>query len=184
MSSEIELVFGPLPARAEPAASRFLAQLPDGPRKNRIIVDCGGCHTFASAHARKDGRERTEEEWRTAIEQMLATAGQGSSFPIISGQSDPTADARWFTEALSGAQWPEPETPRPGLAPPEGALLVEYDVPEPRDLPHDLAVDGDGQILVTGMYNPPDVRSGSCDRQLGDGAHSRGQRESPGGRHL
>ena len=30
--------------------------------------------------------------------------------------------------------------------------LTEYDVPEPLDLPHDLMVDANGQVIVTGMF--------------------------------
>ena len=137
----------------EPPASAFLAQLPDGADKRRLIVDCGGCHTFNPTHARKDGRARTEAEWREAIAALVAMTRQGTGFPIISSGADPVGDAAWLAEALAGAPWPASRAPEAGrVAGAAGAILTEYDVPEPQDLPHDLAVDPDGRIVVTGMF--------------------------------
>jgi streptogramin lyase len=35
---------------------------------------------------------------------------------------------------------------------PGSALITEYAIPEPQDLPHDLAVLRDGRVLITGMF--------------------------------
>lgn len=135
----------------EPPASAFLAQLPDGEAKRRFIVDCGGCHTFDALRARKDGRERTRQEWHDAIALMLSFSGQGSGFPIISGAADAERDAAWLAGALQGAPWPVATAPSPDLtAGARGAVLTEYDVPVAADLPHDVAWDG-RRLLVTGM---------------------------------
>ena len=146
-----DLVLAPLEPGGEPPASAFLAQLPDGDRKRRFIVDCGGCHTFGSVQARKEGRERTEAEWRAAIDAMLALAGPGTGFPIISGEADAVRDAGWLASSLSGAPWPgDRALVTPVRWPGPGAELTEYPVPVPGDLPHDLAV-SEGGVVITGM---------------------------------
>lgn len=136
----------------EPRASSFLGQIPDGPRKRQLIVDCGGCHTFDGARMRMEDEPRSLEGWTTAFNVMLAMAGQGTGFPILSGSWDAAADGQWLHEALSGQALPEDE-PLPGelVARAAGAVLTEYDVPEPLDLPHDLVVDS-GRIVITGMF--------------------------------
>lgn len=146
------LTLGPPAARDEPPASSFLAQLPDGPEKNRFIVDCGGCHAFSSFHARKDGGDRTEEQWRLDITRMLSFAGPASGFPIISTHARPAADAAWLSAALAGAPWPSHPTLADGTLVNTGARLTEFAIPEPADLPHDLAVAADGRIVITGMF--------------------------------
>ena len=142
----------------EPPASRFLAQIPDSPEKRAFVIDCGGCHTFNSTHARKDGRDRTVEEWRAAIRLMLGMAGQDTGFPIISSAPHPDRDAAWLADALSGAEWPTASTrSRDLMEGAVGAVLTEYDVPGgagvPPELPHDLAVDSEGRVVVTGMFS-------------------------------
>lgn len=143
----------PAAADDEPPASAFLAQLPDGPEKRRTIVDCGGCHTFNARHARLSGAHRPEESWRDALVLMQNMAGQGSGFPIMSSEVDPEADAAWLAGALAGAPWPR-SVPLPAAltAGAARAVLTEYDVPEPGDLPHDVAVHPSGTLLVTGMF--------------------------------
>ena len=32
------------------------------------------------------------------------------------------------------------------------ATITEYPMPEPQDLPHDVVVEPDGRVLVTGMF--------------------------------
>lgn len=147
-----DLVLSPAPSGEEPTASSFFAQLPDGDLKRGVVVDCGGCHTFDVLRARAEGRHRTEVEWQASIVKMLALAGPGTGFPIISSAIDPEAHAAWLAESLAEAPWPatRPE-PGPARRPAAGALLTEYDVPVPADLPHDVAVDGD-RVLVTGMF--------------------------------
>lgn len=139
--------------RGSPRASSFLSQLPDGERKRSMIVDCGGCHVFDSLRMRKDGRDRTAEEWEAALGLMLDMYGPASGFPIISGQWNPAADAHWFAEALTGQPWPtDPTWPTNALARAADAVLTEFDMPEPADLAHDLAIDSAGQVVITGMF--------------------------------
>ena len=138
--------------QGELRASDYLAQLPDGPEKSRFIVDCGGCHTFGSTHARIDGALRSFEEWSAPIQMMVSMAGPATGFPIISSMADADADARWLVEALSGVDRPTPSR-LPSTQRPVGAVLTEYDIPEPMDLPHDVVVMSDGRVLITGMMS-------------------------------
>jgi len=50
------------------------------------------------------------------------------------------------------ARLADPSSLRPAL-PPSPATVTEYDLPVAQDLPHDLAVDSTGQIVITGMFS-------------------------------
>ena len=130
----------------EPASAEWLALLPDGPTKRQFIIDCTGCHQFDSRMARRLGRTRTHSEWASAIDRMLGFAGPASGFPVISAAQRPESTAAWLTASLAGGV-PEMRnaTPHPGI--------TEYLFPAAQDLPHDLAIDSAGQIIVTGMFS-------------------------------
>lgn len=129
-------------------SSAYLSLLPAGEEKRRFILDCTGCHQFDERRVRVDGRARTEQEWRTAIQRMVSFAGPTSSFPVISAASDSNHTAAWLARHLAGKMPSAPASPSSGLA----ADVVEYLFPAAQDLPHDVAIGGDGRIIVTGMF--------------------------------
>lgn len=132
-------------------SSSFLNQLPEGEQKSRFILDCTGCHVFNEQLMMTDGRLRSAAEWRQTTVLMMSRYGAGTGFPVISRFAQPEAWSRWIVRALRSypAAWifPTPESER-NLS---RAVLTEYDVPEPTDLPHDLMVDRNGDVIVTGM---------------------------------
>ena len=134
------------PAQQQPVSAReLLAVLPDGPTKRQFIIDCTGCHTFHSGIAYPGGKKRTEAEWSAAIAKMLSFAGPQSSFPVISIHASADSTARWLAASL-------PETlpsPKPRTAATE---VKEFMLPAPNDLPHDVAILDDGNVLITGMF--------------------------------
>jgi virginiamycin B lyase len=76
--------------------------------------------------------------------------GQGTGFPIISSWPDPEALGPWLERHLSA------DAVAPVIAadllPVQEPDIVEYNIPVAMDLPHDLMVDPEGQVLVTGMF--------------------------------
>jgi streptogramin lyase len=141
----------PAAAAAQPGegatrSADWLALLPDGEEKRRFILDCTGCHQFDERIARPGGRARTEVEWDTTVARMLRYAGATTGFPVIAGDRDPKATARWLVRHLSR----EPR-PRPLPADIVRGKVTEFAMPVPQDLPHDVAVDGAGRVVVTGM---------------------------------
>jgi streptogramin lyase len=132
-------------ARVPRGSSAWLRCLPDGEAKRRFVLDCTGCHVFDGAFVRKDGRPRTRAEWAEDIERMLGYAGAGTSFPVISAACDRDTLAEWLARHLPDRD-PAIDTSAvvfPGV--------TEYLLPEPRDLPHDVALDARGRVVVTGM---------------------------------
>lgn len=132
---------------ARPAASDWLNLLPDGDAKQRFIRDCTGCHGWGEPYARRDGVPRGEAGWEAVIERMLGYAGPASSFRLIGADRDPAETAAWLATHL------DPKEPvrarRPPAAPAE---IREYLLPAAGDLPHDVAVERDGQVVITGMF--------------------------------
>jgi streptogramin lyase len=131
-----------------PAApsSAWIELLPDGPTRRQFIIDCTGCHQFDARTASVDGRARTEAEWRDAVARMLSFAGPETGFPVISGAQHPDSTARWLARALEG-HVPQAEPPKPD------PRVTEFLFPVPQDLPHDIAIDDEGQVVVTGMFS-------------------------------
>lgn len=137
------------PAQVARTSAEWLGLFPDGPERRWFILDCTGCHQFNETRALKDGAVRTAAQWALDVRRMLDSFGPSSGFPIIAGHETPEALGRWierYVEAAGG---------RPALAPTLGApvpfRITEYDLPGP-DLPHDVAVDSAGRLLVTGMF--------------------------------
>jgi streptogramin lyase len=141
-----------------PTSSAWLSQLPDGEEKRRFILDCTGCHQFDAQVARIEGRPRSEAEWAAAVARMLGYAGAKTPFPVISADRDPEATARWLAAALAKAPAPPAAAPRATVtatssAAPGGAEVREFMFPAPQDLPHDVAIDSAGWVVVTGMFS-------------------------------
>lgn len=136
--------------QSEPGAA-WLALLPDGETKRRFILDCTGCHVWTEDWARGPrGEVRSAAAWSTSIRKMVEMFGQGTGFPIISSWPDPDSLGAWLERHLST----DPTAPvvDANLLPARTPQLTEYDIPTPLDLPHDLLVDRDGQVLITGMF--------------------------------
>lgn len=134
------------------ASSAVLAQLPDGEFKRQFIIDCTNCHQFTEQHAYNNGAPRTRDEWATIVGRMLQFSGANTGFPIMSAGRDARTTADWLVQHLtspptadaSRARAPHVRVERPGV--------VEYLLPQPNDLAHDVAVDSSGRVLVTGMF--------------------------------
>jgi len=143
----------PSPAAAPVAEPRLpssavLALLPDGEYRRRFITDCTGCHQFGMAEAFPGGRARSESEWRGIVERMVSMAGPTSSFPVISGYRDAGETAAWLAGHLASPPVGYPSSPES-----RGTVEVtEFVYPHPADLPHDVGVDRDGHVVVTGMF--------------------------------
>ena len=135
---------------AAPSSSEWLALLPDGEEKRRFVLDCTGCHQFDQQNARVDGRPRTRDEWQAAVARMMTYAGATTRFPVISAYRNAGATADWLSRHLTAARPPTARRIARGTVVHRGAV-VEFAMPEPRDLPHDVAVDRAGQVLITGM---------------------------------
>lgn len=137
------------PAAGELAGAAFLAALPEGEEKRRFALDCTGCHRQDERVMYPGGRPRTAPEWSAAVTRMLGYAGAHTRFPVISADRDAAATAAWLS-----AHVPPRATVRDvALPPPSPATVTEYAHPVETDLPHDVAVDGDGQVVVTGMLS-------------------------------
>jgi streptogramin lyase len=132
---------------AAPRSSAWLSLLPDGEAKRKFILDCTGCHQFDDRIARPGGTPRTEAQWTEAVGRMLGYAGATTSFPVIAADRDPKATAAWLARHL-----PAGEVRDSATASPARVEITEYPMPEPQDLPHDVAVEPGGSVLVTGMF--------------------------------
>lgn len=128
-------------------ATAVLSLLPDGEEKRGFVLDCTGCHQMDVALAFPGGRARTRDEWRAVVSQMLAFAGHRAGFPIMSAARDAERSADFLAAHLTA-----PPTDAPAYDDVIAADVREYDYPYAMDLPHDLAVDADGCIVVTGMF--------------------------------
>ena len=130
-----------------PRSSAWLSLLPDGETKRKFILDCTGCHQFDEKIARPQGSPRTEAQWVEAVTRMLGYAGATTSFPVIAADRDAKATAAWLAKSLrvgEVADIPVPASRR--------ADVREYMMPVAQDLPHDLVVEPDGDVLITGMF--------------------------------
>jgi virginiamycin B lyase len=131
------------------SASQFLRLLPDGEEKRQFILDCTGCHTLDARIAAPSGRARTRVQWDSATHRMLRYAGATSSFPVISAARDPASTAQWLARWITDSSL---ATISP-MAPRASSKVREYLLPMAEDLPHDVAVDADGKVVITGMFS-------------------------------
>ncbi len=152
----VALVFGGLAATVTAAAvspadpprsSAWLSLLPDGEAKRKFILDCTGCHQFDEKIARPQGSPRTEAQWVEAVTRMLGYAGAATSFPVIAADRDAKATAAWLAKSLPAGDVADVSVPAS-----RRADVREYMMPVPQDLPHDLVVEPDGKVLITGMF--------------------------------
>ncbi len=128
-------------------SSDWLSLLPEGEAKRKFVLDCTGCHQFDGNIALTSGRPRTESEWTDAVTRMLGYAGASTSFPVIAADRNAKETATWLTRHLGGRRAKET---RPIAS--AKAEITEFLMPDPKDLPHDLAVTESGSVLITGMF--------------------------------
>jgi streptogramin lyase len=138
----------PRPA-GTPRASDWLGLLPSGEAKRKFILDCAGCHHFDATIALDKGAARTRQGWDQAVRRMIGYAGASSSFPVMAHDRDPANTASFLAAHVT--RTPVAQAPR-GVHVVEGAV-TEFDLPVAQDLPHDVAVDRDGKVVVTGMFS-------------------------------
>ena len=143
-----------LPGRAETqsppraSSSDILSRLPDDIEKKNFIIDCSNCHQFSARYAFDSaGQPRTAAQWEAIVARMLRFAGANTGFPIMSPGRDAARTAAYLAKHFGSALVP-PARPAP---PSVRAEITTYYLPEPADLPHDIAIDSTGAILVTGM---------------------------------
>ena len=130
-----------------PTSAAVLAMLPDGEEKRGFLLDCTGCHQMDVARAFPNGRARTRDEWRAVVARMIAFAGFQAGFPIMSAARDADLTASYLATHLTS-----PPAGAPSYPDVLDADVREFDYPYAQDLPHDLAVDAQGSIVVTGMF--------------------------------
>ena len=130
-------------------ASAWLGLLPEGEEKRRFVLDCTGCHVFDARIAwGADSVPRTAAQWRAIIERMLGFAGANSGFPVISADRDAAATAEWLARNIVRP----PPASRVAPPMPAGVTVTEHLMPVAQDLPHDIAIDSSGKVLITGMF--------------------------------
>jgi virginiamycin B lyase len=141
-----------LTGRPEPScplrSSDWLALLPEGEEKRSFILDCTGCHQLDSVRSLSNGQPRSAGQWAEATTRMLGYAGANSSFPVISVDREPLSTALWLARHLDRV----PPRSCANRELPPGASIREFPIPEPGDLPHDVAIDSAGNVIVTGMF--------------------------------
>ena len=129
-----------------------LAMLPEGAEKRQFILDCTGCHRMDAERAFPGGQPRTSFDWQEVTARMLTFAGATTGFPVISSGRSPEATGAWLQE-----HWKAPNAMPPYHA---AAGVVQgraetrtYLLDRANDLPHDIAIDSGGRVVVTGMMS-------------------------------
>jgi virginiamycin B lyase len=133
-------------------SSQLLSLLPDGETKRGFILDCTGCHQFdrQTVSSAAGPGLKLETEWRERTAQMISFSGAQSGFPVMSASRNADSTAAWLVRHLGTIRPTLPaSTPAESAAP--AARITEYDLPAPNDLPHDLIVVPDGNVVITGM---------------------------------
>ncbi|MEE9288954.1 MAG: carboxypeptidase regulatory-like domain-containing protein, partial [Bacteroidota bacterium] len=136
-------------------SSVFLNVLPQGERKRKFILDCTGCHQFDKSFVFLEDHPRSRDSWKESTGRMLEWFGPSSKFPIIAFGQDAEGIADWLVRHLSELESAHRtfSKPPPVSGSAQRVMYTEYDFPVPFDLPHDLMVDHDGQIVITGMFS-------------------------------
>lgn len=123
----------------------WLATLPESEEKRWLVLQCTGCHAIDDTILMVDGAPRTHGSWVESIRRMMSFSGADTEFPILSRSLDPEAMAGWLVEHAP--------TTAPAARPvpiPAGWEVQEYALPV-ADVPHDVAIDSAGRVIVTGM---------------------------------
>lgn len=149
----IDLQAAGTPGKRARSSAEVLRLLPDGEEKRRFVLDCTGCHQLDERVAGLEGAPRGVEQWDEAITRMLRYAGATTGFPVISAEREPRPTAEWLARHLTADTTPTPAASAPDAPPivPARAIVTEYELPEPQDLPHDVGLTADGKVVITGM---------------------------------
>ncbi|MGZ8378555.1 MAG: Vgb family protein [Gemmatirosa sp.] len=158
----------------QPTSSAVLATLPDGAEKRRFVLDCTGCHQLGVRTAYPTGAARDAADWEATVTRMLRYGSARGGFPVIHDGREARATADWLARHLPArppaAVAPEAAPWRALVAPRADWTLTEYPltpVAPPWELPHDVAVDAAGRVVVTGMMTHRmyvlDPRTGTLD---------------------
>ena len=132
---------------AQVSGAEWLSLLPDSEATRHFIINCQGCHQLGWPRQAYGGWP-TASQWETSIEKMHGYYGPQSGFPII-GPMDIPQTAEWLARYLTDDALPPQPLP---IAPEAQTMrLTEYDFPG--NGPHDLVLDADGQVIVTGMFS-------------------------------
>lgn len=133
------------------ASNDYLSLLPEGETKRRFILDCTGCHQFDRQMIGANGHLKSKTRWEEDTRRMLTYAGAFTGFPVISPSHDPAQTAAWLVEHLGDETNAIPIPPRSTHTVEAAPLTVtEYDLPAP-DVPHDLVLDAEGNLVITGQ---------------------------------
>jgi len=141
----------------EPTSAELLGHLPEGVAKRKFLLDCTGCHQLSARVAYPEGRARTAAEWETIVQRMLRYGGARGRFPVIHSDRDAATTGAWLARHLPPVRPARRELASRGArrlrVPPASSWSVaEFALPEPGDLAHDVALDGEGRVIVTGMF--------------------------------
>ncbi|MDF1503852.1 hypothetical protein [Roseisolibacter sp. H3M3-2] len=154
----------------QPTSARLLAALPEGDEKRKFLLDCTGCHQLSVRTAYPAGAARDSADWDAAVQRMLRYGGARGGFPVIHDGREAASTARWLARHLPA----RPPVAGDGseawraLVPAASAWRVtEYPLQPAWELPHDVAVDGAGRVVITGMMTGRmyvlDPRTGTMD---------------------
>lgn len=144
----IDLDLGPAANVAvQVSGAEWLSLLPDGEETRQFILDCQGCHQLGWPLQAYNGWP-SATQWEMSIEKMHGYYGPRSGFPII-GPMDIPQTAAWLAQYLT--EDAIPPQPLPIAPEAQDMRLTEYDFPGVG--PHDLVLDANGQVIVTGMFS-------------------------------
>lgn len=137
---------------ADLSGNQFLSMLPENQEKRLFLLDCSGCHVLDARVAYPDGNPRSQAGWQEKATQMHQLFGPRSGFPIISARVSPEQIAAYLSQHMRGVPSVNGAAVG-GTSPRAGSFqITEYEFPDPRDLPHDVAIDRNGQVVITGMF--------------------------------
>ncbi len=134
----------------ERVSADWLAALPDGETKRWFVDQCAGCHMLDERVFTVDGEPRTEASWAEQIRAMIQMAGAQTDFPILRPSLDPDSLAAWLARHQPATP-PAPGTAMRGSRFSDDWEVRVYAMPDSGEVPHDVAIDSSGNVIVTGM---------------------------------
>ena len=135
----------------------WLMSLPGADKQKAFLTQCVGCHTLARIVSSTHDAAEFEQVFKrmggyspgsTPLNPQPLLPGPRGERPMVAG-----AAAKAAAEYLAGVNMSNAETwefPLKTLPRPKGrathVIVTEYDLPRKAALPHDVVVDGDGQV--------------------------------------
>ncbi|MBO6522920.1 MAG: hypothetical protein JJ971_03775 [Balneolaceae bacterium] len=136
------------------SSSYFLSLLDNSLIKKEFLLDCSGCHQFSKKIiSNNSGDLKSYDDWHQWTSQMLQFAGSLSSFPIMSPSRNADETAAWLVGELETNETKDIITflKKQNAGDIDQAIVTEYNIPISGDLPHDLMLDENGEVIITGM---------------------------------